>query len=175
MPRYVALLRAINVGGHTVKMPALRASFEALGCTDVSTFIASGNVLFQTTARSAGALERRIADALEREYRFPVATFLRTPAEMAAAAAHPFGKLADGDALQVGFLSRPLTAADAPAVEGFATTTDAFIARGRELYWRISGRVSDSKITNARLERTLSLEVTFRNITTVRKLAELAR
>jgi len=175
MPRYVALLRAINVGGHTVPMAALRTSFAALGCTDVSTLIASGNVLFRTASRSAAALERRIAAALEAEYGFPVATFLRTPDEMQAAAAHPFATVAEGDALAVGFLSRALTPADEPLVQQFATPDDVFIARGRELYWRRQGRVSDSKFTLARFERTLTLEATFRNITTVRKLAELTR
>jgi uncharacterized protein (DUF1697 family) len=47
MPRYIALLRAINVGGHLVKMDALRRHFEELGFDPVETFIASGNVMFE--------------------------------------------------------------------------------------------------------------------------------
>lgn len=174
MPRFVALLRAINVGGHTVKMTALRASFEALGFTDVATYIASGNVLFTSSARSAAGVERRIASALEAEYGFAVATFLRSPAELAAAAAHPFDTLGEGDALQVGFLPRALSAAESRTVQQFATGTDAFIVRGRELYWRRHGRISESTFSNARFERTLKIEATFRNITTVRALAEMA-
>ena len=46
MPRLIAFLRAINVGGHTVTMMKLRKEFEALGLQDVETFIASGNVIF---------------------------------------------------------------------------------------------------------------------------------
>jgi uncharacterized protein (DUF1697 family) len=46
MPKYVAFLRAINVGGHTVKMDHLRRLFEALGFTNVETFIASSDVVF---------------------------------------------------------------------------------------------------------------------------------
>ena len=54
MPRFVAFLRALNVGGaHVVKMDALKRHFEAMGFTDVETFIASGNVVF--TAKSAKA------------------------------------------------------------------------------------------------------------------------
>ncbi len=49
MPTYVAFLRAINVGGHNVKMEVLRALFEAQGYADVATFIASGNVIFHLT------------------------------------------------------------------------------------------------------------------------------
>ena len=58
-PRYVAFLRAINVGGHTVKMDALRAHLAALGFADVQTFIASGNVLF-TAPGDPAALEAQI-------------------------------------------------------------------------------------------------------------------
>ncbi len=57
MPKYVALLRAINVGGHTVKMDHLRRLFEALGFTNVETFIASGNVIFDSTSKSTKAFE----------------------------------------------------------------------------------------------------------------------
>ena len=58
MPRYVAFLRAINVGGHTVKMDQLRRLFERLGFSKVETFIASGNVIFESASRSAKALEK---------------------------------------------------------------------------------------------------------------------
>jgi len=48
MPRYVALLRGINLGGHTVKMDRLKKLFEELGLKNVETFIASGNVIFES-------------------------------------------------------------------------------------------------------------------------------
>ncbi|MCX6027691.1 MAG: DUF1697 domain-containing protein [Chloroflexi bacterium] len=55
MPRSIAFLRAINVGGHTVKMDRLRQIFESLGFSNVETFIASGNVVFETTAQDTAA------------------------------------------------------------------------------------------------------------------------
>ncbi|NTU66209.1 MAG: DUF1697 domain-containing protein, partial [Chloroflexi bacterium] len=64
MLRYVAFLRAINVGGHTVKMDALRRHFAALGFAGVEKFIASGNVVFDTTARNTHALEKKIEQHL---------------------------------------------------------------------------------------------------------------
>jgi uncharacterized protein (DUF1697 family) len=73
MPRYVALLGGINVGGHRVAMSDLRALFESLGFASVSTFIASGNVVFDTAACDAPRLqtriERRLGEALG--YRVP--------------------------------------------------------------------------------------------------------
>lgn len=60
MPRYIALLRGINVGGHRVKMDRLRTLFEALRFSDVSTFIAGGNVSFRTPSGEAAKIEKKI-------------------------------------------------------------------------------------------------------------------
>jgi uncharacterized protein (DUF1697 family) len=71
--RYVALLRGINVGGKTlIKMAELKACVEELGLDDVSTYIASGNVLFESRARDAAKLERTIERAVEKRFRLPV-------------------------------------------------------------------------------------------------------
>ncbi len=63
--RYIALLRAINVGGRGLKMTALRALFEAMKFEDVETFIASGNVIFRSKADPA-KLETQIEKRLEK-------------------------------------------------------------------------------------------------------------
>lgn len=174
MPRFVALLRAINVGGHVVTMDVLRGHFETLGFTAVSTFIASGNVLFSVRAVSAAATERRIERALRAALGYEVATFLRSPRELSGAAVHaPFDDLAATDTLAVGFLPRALTAAERRAVLAFSGPTDDFATHARELYWRTRGRISESKFSLAQLERALGLRATFRNITTVRKLDAL--
>ena len=71
--RYVALLRGINVGGKTlIKMADLKECVESLGLDDVSTFIASGNVLFTSDERDAAKLERTIESAIEKRFRLPV-------------------------------------------------------------------------------------------------------
>jgi uncharacterized protein (DUF1697 family) len=71
--RYVALLRGINVGGKTlIKMAELKACVEALGLDDVSTYIASGNVLFESSERDAAKLEAKIERALEQKFELPV-------------------------------------------------------------------------------------------------------
>jgi uncharacterized protein (DUF1697 family) len=71
--RYVALLRGINVGGKTLlKMRDLKSCVEALGFEDVSTYIASGNVLFESTVRDAAKLETKIERAIEQRFRLPV-------------------------------------------------------------------------------------------------------
>jgi uncharacterized protein (DUF1697 family) len=69
-----AFLRAINVGGHIVKMDRLRALFESAGFRGAETFIASGNVVFESSRKSAGDLERAIETHLKKALGYPVAT-----------------------------------------------------------------------------------------------------
>jgi uncharacterized protein (DUF1697 family) len=71
--RYVALVRGINVGGKTlIKMADLRTCAEELGLDEVSTYIASGNVIFESTERSAAKLETMIEGAIEEQFELPV-------------------------------------------------------------------------------------------------------
>lgn len=174
MPRYVALLRAINVGGHTVTMERLRMLFESLGLARVETFIASGNVIFESRLAPA-PIERRIEAHLLETLGYEVATFLRTDAEIGSIAKYrPFPETAmkSAGALNVAFLS----AAPAPmarrALEGLKTAIDDFHLNGRELYWMCRKKQSKSRFSNVVLERSLGLRATFRGINTVTKLAE---
>lgn len=174
MPRYVAFLRAINVGGHTVAMAALRRHFEEVGCTDVETVIASGNVVFDSASRGGAGLEKRIARHLEARLGYAVATFLRTPAEVAGVAeAKPFARdlARPGYGVYVGFLAEAPGPAARRGILGLATPEDAFALDGRELYWRRPGRFSDSKISGSLLEKVLDQPMTLRNVTTVRRIA----
>ncbi len=75
MERYVAFLRAINVGGHTVKMDYLRQVFESFGLSGVETFIASGNVVFEAPTADARALDEQIGQGLREALGYDVATF----------------------------------------------------------------------------------------------------
>jgi uncharacterized protein (DUF1697 family) len=177
MPRYIALLRAINVGGHTVKMDRLRALFEALGYDAVTTFIASGNVIFESDNDDARALETQIEAHLRQALGYEVATFVRTPAELAAIAAYrPFAPAdldATGNSLYVAFLAAPPPDDAQARLLAKQTPTDEFHFHGRELYWLLRTKLSESSLfSGAVLEKSLSAPMTMRNITTVRKLAE---
>ena len=173
MPRHIAFLRAINVGGHVVKMERLRRLFEELGHSRVETFIASGNVVFEAPSRNGAALERAIETGLEESLGYAVATFIRSPAELAAVVRfRPFPETgAGGTTLFVGFLSEPPAASAVRSLQDLSTGGDALRIRGRELYWRIRGGFSDSKLSGAKLEKLLGVQATFRNVTTVTKIA----
>jgi uncharacterized protein (DUF1697 family) len=171
--RYVALLRAINVGGHVVKMDRLRAAFEALRFGRVETFIASGNVLFDSAESDTAALEQRIETRLEKELGYEVTTFLRRPTELSAIVSSlPFtdGEL-EGCTLSVAFLKQAPSAECAGRVHSLQTETDDLLVREREMYWRCRGRTSDSQVWRTPFEKVIGMPATFRNITTVRKLA----
>ncbi len=167
MTRYVALLRAVNVGGRTIKMDALRAAFAELGFDDVATFIASGNVLFNASGRR-GSVESRIETHLAERFDFEVATFLRTGTELESTrrVAVP-----GGVAHNVAFAKAPLTAAQSDAVFALETDIDRFVVEGAEIHWSCGRAQSESKFSNVRLERAIGGPTTMRNITTVSKLA----
>ena len=174
MPRYIAFLRAINVGGHTVKMDRLREIFESLGFANVETFIASGNVVFETTALDTAALETRIASALQAALGYEVATFLRTEAELARIAAHspfPRSQLAAAYALNIAFLAAPLDAEAVRKLMALKTAIDDFATHEREIYWLCLKKQSESTFSNAVLEKTLGRQATFRGANTVQKMA----
>ncbi len=176
MIRYVALLRAINVGGHNVKMVELRDIFSALKLADVATFIASGNVRFASKVTDVTDLESRIQTRLQKALGYAVETFIRTSNEIVATVdgvpAAP-ERLAESPRLSIGFLKAALTADQHARVLALAGDDNDFVFRGRDFYWWTAGRFSDSTITGAKLERALGQPTTIRNVTTVRKLALL--
>ena len=175
MTRYVAFLRAINVGGHIVKMDALRKHFGSLGFDDVETFIASGNVIFKSRSTAAAALERRIEACLEDTLGYEVKTFLRTDAEVAAIAAYRAfepARVASAGSFNVGLLGGPLDKAAITKVKGFVSPIDDFHVNERELYWLCRTKQSDSKFSNAAFEKALGVRATFRGLNTIRRLAE---
>ena len=82
MPTYIALLRALNVGGRFYKMADLRACLEAAGLHDVETYIQTGNVRFTTSMRSKVKIEKHVEDALADGCGFDVPALVLTPSEL---------------------------------------------------------------------------------------------
>ena len=172
-PRLIAFLRAINVGGHTVKMDHLRQLFESLGLLNVETFIASGNVIFDSPDENVQALEKQIESHLQRSFGYAVATFIRSSSELASIANYrPFAAAQlEGNALYIAFLPTPPTAESQQKLMAFRTPLDDFHVHEREIYWLCRTRSSDSAFSGALLEKTIGMPATMRNFTTVRKLA----
>ena len=168
--RYVAFLRAVNVGGRRVSMDRLRAVFEELGFEAVSTHIASGNVVFEATGRAA-ELERAIEAKLEEALGFEVTTFLRTASDVRHASSEkPFGAVPAGKTHMVAFLRRKPTAAERKALEERSTPADTLVVDGREVHWLIEGRMMDSEL-KPKDWAVLGQPTTTRNTTMLAKLA----
>jgi uncharacterized protein (DUF1697 family) len=174
MPRLVAFLRAINVGGHTVKMDDLRRLFESLGFSRVETFIASGNVVFEATSRNTRALKIKIEKKLKEALGYEVATFIRTDAELADIANYqPFrpSEMEAAVALNIAFLAGPLDDESKRKLMALRTDIDDFCAHGREIYWLCRKKQSESTFSNAVLEKTIGKPSTLRGANTVKQMA----
>ncbi|MEK9164450.1 MAG: DUF1697 domain-containing protein [Chloroflexota bacterium] len=174
MSRWIAFLRAINVGGHTVKMDHLKQLFESLGYSSVETFIASGNVVFEATSKNAGMLEKKIENRLREALDYEVATFIRTDAELADIANYkPFQQpeLDAAAALNIAFLADTLDDSSKHKLMALKTEIDNFHVHGREIYWLCRKKQSESTFSNAVLEKTLGRSSTLRGANTVKKMA----
>jgi uncharacterized protein (DUF1697 family) len=174
MPKYVAFLRAINVGGHVVKMDQLRKLFVAMGFSRVETFIASGNVIFDSPAKNSRTLEKKIEDHLQKALGYRVDAFVRSTSELAKIAGHkPFADAelnADGHTLFVVFIGAEPNAQTTKTLLA-GSTVDAFHCQGREVYWLRRGKYLESEFSGPLLEKTLGMPATVRNANTVKRLA----
>ena len=175
MPKYVAFLRAINVGGHTVKMDHLRLMFEAMGLQNVETFIASGNVIFDSTARNTKSLEKKIEDFLQKRLGYEVATFIRSTSEIANIARYkPFrdAELSrEGHVLYIGFMADTPIDESRQKLHSFSTEVEELQVFEREVYWLHRRNVGESALSGALIEKMLGMRATLRNSNTVKRIA----
>jgi len=150
MSRYVAFLRGMNLGGHRITNDDLRSHFEALGCEDVATFRASGNVIFAVDGGSPAKLTARLEGGLAEALGYDVPVFLRSAKELLAIAAHePFDPkhvVASTGKLQIGMLIKSPSAAARKKAMALSTDEDRLAIECRELYWLPEGGLSDSDL-----------------------------
>ncbi len=175
MSRHVAFLRGMNLGGRRITNEDLGKAFEGIGLTDVATFRASGNVIFDGPEGVgeedlATKIEAGLAEALE--YEVPV--FLRSCEAVAAIAAQEPFPAADVEAsagkLQVAMLpAKPGKPARKEAL-ALASDEDRLAVEGAELYWLPSGGVSDTDLDLKTLEAELG-PWTMRTMGTIEQIA----
>jgi uncharacterized protein (DUF1697 family) len=171
---YAALLRGVNVGGHhKLPMDELRAVVEAAGGRRVSTYIQSGNAVFQAAPSRLAALTTAIADGIEERRGFRVPVIIRAIDDLRAAVdANPFG-VADPRALHVGFFADTPAPAAVAELEPERFAPDRFEIRGREVFFHYPNGMGRSKLTLTYFKR-LRTECTVRNWNTVHALIALA-
>ncbi|MGI8870825.1 MAG: DUF1697 domain-containing protein [Mycobacteriales bacterium] len=177
MTLWVALPRAINLGSHNkVPMPALRDVLTAAGCTDVRTYVQSGNIVFRTPLRSAAAVRKLVVGILAREFTVTTSAAVRTAAQIdAVIAANPFpdATAERPKVVQVTFLDAQPIPAAAAALRELPVATERTELIGAELYVDYGESIHASKLTPDRLRRVLRVDGTARNWTTVSAIAAL--
>ena len=156
-------------------MDFLRQVFESLGFSSVETFIASGNVAFNTRAKNAKLLERKIENGLRKAMGYDVGVFLRTDAELREIARfEPFRQsqirgIAAG--INIIFLKEALDRRSKEEVLALKTDTDKFRVRGREIYWLRRRKPGKPIFSTVPLDKAIRGPFTIRGANTVRKLA----
>ncbi len=176
--RYVALLRGVNVGGkNKLPMADLAAIFNGLGCSEVRTYIQSGNVVFTAKPVLARTIAGRVEKVLQDRLGITSPVILRSAAEMESIVAdHPFAAAkTEEKLLAVAFLAHKPGKKDVATLDPERSPGDVFRLRGREIYLHTPNGAARSKLTNAYFDRVLKTTCTVRNWRTTKKLAEMLR
>ena len=145
-----------------------------MGFENVETFIASGNVVFETKTKGVDSIKKNIETELEKSLGYKVATFIRTTRELKEIAEHkPFTEFDLNDeqnSLYIGFLDNQPNKDSQKKILALSDKANEFYFNKTELYWLCRKNFSDSGITGKTLEKALGMETTIRNSTTIRKM-----
>lgn len=174
---YVALLRGINVGGNNlIKMPELKACFEALGFSDVKTYIQSGNVIFSSDGKDIDNLITIIEKGIDQSFKVPVKVVVRSHADMKkiiAAAPKDWG-VDDTWKHNLIFVKSPMQAKKALIETGeLKPDIETAVAGDGVIYqsssWQFAGRTTYGKLPG----KPIYQHMTIRNYNTSTKLLKL--
>ena len=179
MPVYISMLRGINVSGQkTIKMVDLKALYESIGFSDVTTYIQSGNVVFKSKKENPAAVGAEVVKSIEKKFGFMVTVIMRQPSELATVIKkNPFiGRLGvDESRLHVTFLqAKPTPALVKALVPLTAQSKDEYQAIGSEIYLHCFTGYGKTLLSNTFFEKQLKVAATTRNWNTVNALYSMA-
>jgi uncharacterized protein (DUF1697 family) len=175
MTTYVALLRAVNVGGNNlIKMSDLRDLLAGLGLEDVKTHLQSGNAVFNARSKDRAKLSQEISAAIHEAHGHRPDVMLRTADELRRALDRvPFDPSANPSQVLISFLADaadPEGARKLAAYEG----PEKVVVHGSEVFVHYPEGMGRSKFSRVPMEKLLGTRGTARNLNTVRKLLEMA-
>jgi len=175
MTKYVAFLRGINVGGNKIiKMEALREILTMPGFKKVTTYIQSGNVLFETKETDQAVIIEKIEKRLLKQLGYEVKIFLRSIDEIAAVIDNdPFKSTAADEVLYIFFLANKVTKEKADLLVSLNTGTEQYRVSGREAFCLCRKVNGSTNFSNVFVEKKLGVPASARNITTVKKILAL--
>lgn len=178
MHTYIALLRGINVNGQKmISMEKLRTLFEDLGFTGVTTYIQSGNVVFQAGSVKYFLLEKRIKVSIQDAFGFSVPVFVKTRDEWdEVVKKNPFLQRKDIDELKLHatFLSDTPNQSVVDEIMAGEYGDDECVFSGKTAYLYCPHGYGKTKLSNIFFEKKTSLIATTRNWKTILKLPELS-
>jgi uncharacterized protein (DUF1697 family) len=177
MNTYIALLRGINLGGkNKLPMKELKLLLEQEACSDVQTYIQSGNAILRTGVADTARLAKRITSAVGKSHGFEPRVFLCSVNDFErAAAGNPFVEANEHPkALHLFFLDEKPKTPDWSAFEAIRSKTERFELKNKVFYLYTPDGFGISKLA-ARTEKLLGVAATARNWRTVTTLLDMAR
>jgi uncharacterized protein (DUF1697 family) len=178
MYTYISILRGINVSGQKkILMADLKTLYENLGFKNITTYIQSGNVIFEADKKTTHQLEQAISKAIENQYKFDVPVIVRTASDLRKLlTTNPFLKAKDinVDKLHVTFLSDPPSTDDLNVLNTFDYSPDRFKVIDQEVFLHCPESYGETKLSNKFFENKLKVKATTRNWKTVNALVELS-
>ena len=175
MQTWIALLRGINVGGNNIlPMAKLKSDLESLNLKNVRTYIQSGNIVFDSTAKTASSLSSKIARRIEERHRFrPQLLILRAEDLLLAIESNPFPKaVSDPKTLHFFFLAEPASNPDTKALDDAKTSSERYKLTDGVFYLHAPDGIGRSKLA-ANAAKHLGVVTTARNYRTVDKLLSM--
>ncbi|MGB5953091.1 MAG: DUF1697 domain-containing protein [Ornithinimicrobium sp.] len=174
MADVVALLRSVNVGGNRMKMDWLRGLATDVGCRNVRTILATGNIVMSEPDDIA-ATGKSLEQALEQQFG-KIAVIMRTHEQLLSAIArNPWAESVDSGDLEGRAVHTMFCDAAAPAtvvnVLQPQDSDDEFAVSEAEVYLKLAGSAADTRFTGTWFERHLGITGTMRNHNTVLKVA----
>ncbi|MDX1618220.1 MAG: DUF1697 domain-containing protein [Balneolaceae bacterium] len=174
--QYIALLRGINVGGHRpLKMDDLRSMFRAAGHENVTTYIQSGNVIFDSAPSDPDDLSRRLALQIEDSFGYEVPVIVRAASEVRKLLAQfPFEER-EGWMGYISFLPGTPSGENIDTLESQGGEIELFKVGDRVVYSLVDKQTSGKPLfSNSFIEKSIGMPATTRNLRTVGRIVELA-
>ncbi len=175
MNTYIALFRGINVGGkHILPMKELVKILEGLGCSQIKTYIQSGNVVFNSEENNRNTLAEKISLSIAESFQFKPKVLLLEAAELEEAIKNNPFLTENGKALHFSFLEALPESPDLEGLTALKTDTEEFKLQGRIFYLYAPDGIGRSKLA-AKVEQKIGVGLTARNWNTVSKLFEMVK
>jgi len=177
--KYISILRGINVSGQKkIKMADLKALYEAQGFKDVSTYIQSGNIIFEAIDTDKENLKEILEKVIEEKYEFHVPVDIRTNKELKRVVENcPYEEAKveeNGTKVLVTFLQSVPSNQKQELLLGYVKSPERLTVQGSEVYLYCPNGYGKSKLTNTFIENKLGISATTRNWKSVKKLYELS-